>query len=240
MIGKTFWPTSTGKDTLTRANHVQAREQAATRRRAARHGPAREAQNAERRRTAPETGTLGPQTRADRLQARVDRASPPKINREPGKFYITGHRVGGAGPYHTAIEYTPDTGEPSTFSAAPDLNKGEDYENGTLEKKGILGNLQSNIGREEDSPEINKILGTVQLPEGINAEEYLQNLRQADEAYCDCVDYDFFPEFGDSHNSNSYIRGILEATGAKANIDWDGFVGGRRPVPPEYFKRQKQ
>ncbi|MEN8723582.1 MAG: hypothetical protein ABF335_11935 [Alphaproteobacteria bacterium] len=96
----------------------------ADRRRAARHGLDRAERNAEQRRTTAENTQEPtrpvPRTRAERLQARADRASPPRMqkpkpplpaDRERGKVYITGHEVMGSGEIHTAIEYTPEKGD---------------------------------------------------------------------------------------------------------------------------------
>jgi hypothetical protein len=42
----------------------------------------------------------------------------------------------------------------------------------------------------------------------------------------------------DGYNSNSYIRGLLDATGGTSTVDLRGFVGGEKPLPAYYFLRQ--
>ena len=53
--------------------------------------------------------------------------------RAPGQVYVTGHRVGDVGPYHTAVEYDDGTGRPTTLSA-----------------EGIDGDLTSDVNRPTD------------------------------------------------------------------------------------------
>ncbi len=139
--------------------------------------------------------------------------------REAGKVYVTGHNVGGVGPVHTAIEYTDANGETVTFSAGPDG-----------------GLLVSDLNRSSDAPANNFTVDLVTLPKGATAQSYVNSLRQADSAYCDCVDYDLFPGVVDSFNSNSYVRGLLNATGGRTSVNLGDYYGGNDPLPRHHFQ----
>lgn len=47
--------------------------------------------------------------------------------------------------------------------------------------------------------------------------------------------YDLFPAISNGYNSNSYISGLLNATGGVSSMDLSGFVGGGKPLPKGYF-----
>ena len=153
------------------------------------------------------------------------RIRPPNeaaTNREPG-LYVTGHRVFGIGPTHTAIEYVPEDGsDPFWISAGP-----ED------------GRLVSGVGtpdngvRDSDRPENNFTLGTITPPEGMSRAEYAQQLRDANREYRDNVDYDVFADNADGVNSNGFVRGLLDYTGGSSPVDFDGLTGGESPLLPE-------
>ena len=139
--------------------------------------------------------------------------------RQPGKIYVTGHRVGGVGPTHTAIEYTDANGNSVTLSAGP-----ED------------GLLVSNLNRTSDSPAKNFTVDVVSPPQGVNPQQYFQTLRNADTVYCDCVDYDLFPSVADSYNSNSYVNDLIQSTGGSTSTNLGRFVGGNDPLPASNFR----
>ncbi len=142
--------------------------------------------------------------------------------RRSGKIYVTGHRVGGLGPVHIAIEYTVTNEEPTvtTFSAGPKF-----------------GNLVSELDRKSDSSEKNFTVGRVYPPAGVAAEQYVEFLLEADQNYCDCVDYDTFPEIMDGYNSGSYVSGLINATGGSTSVDLSEYIGGGVPLPDAYFRR---
>ncbi|PIR24717.1 MAG: hypothetical protein COX62_08630 [Deltaproteobacteria bacterium CG_4_10_14_0_2_um_filter_43_8] len=139
--------------------------------------------------------------------------------RESGSISVTGHNVGGIGPMHMAIEYTDEAGKTSTLSAGPEGGK-----------------LVSEPNRASDAPEKNSTIGRVTPPEGVTTNDYINELRRADGKYCDCADYDLFPGVSDSYNSNSYVRGLIEATGGKASVNFGNYYGGNDPLPERYFK----
>lgn len=136
-------------------------------------------------------------------------------------MYVTGHRFGGIGPYHTAIEYDDGTGRPTTLSA-----------------EGIDDKLTSNPNRPTDIPAKNITLGTVTPPAGVSPGEYFSALRAADSQYCDCFDYDVFPGAlpGTGYNSNSYVSGLIRATGGVPSVNLGNYYGGGNPLPAGAFR----
>ena len=93
--------------------------------------------------------------------------------RIPGTVYVTGHQVGGVGPYHLAIEGRFGDADPVTLSA-----------------QRTDGLLRSVIDRSSDTPANNITIGAITPPEGFSPRDYFSQLRAADAAYCDCLDYD--------------------------------------------------
>lgn len=137
--------------------------------------------------------------------------------REPDVVYITGHRVRFVRAFHLAVEYTPpDVGSsPRTLSA--------------FEKDDFLYSMPN---READ--ENNVTLGTVASP--LAAATYYNRMVAADNLYKDkCLEYDLVPEVADGYNSNSWVHGLVRATGGTADINLNLFVGGSKPVPNPYF-----
>ena len=124
---------------------------------------------------------------------------------------------------HLAIEYVPEVGDPQTLSAGPES-----------------GRLLSKPNRPSDvDPGNNYTVAGINPPDGMTIKAYFKTLKEADAIYCDCVDYDLFPALGDSYNSNSYVRGILEATGGSATVDFDDYYGGMKPLPKRYFETRQ-
>lgn len=138
--------------------------------------------------------------------------------RQAGNIYVTGHSIGGAGPTHIAIEFTDGNGLPVTLSAGSKN-----------------GNLFSDINRPTDSPRYNFTVDVVTPPQGITSSQYFQRLKVADAIYCDCVDYDAIPGIGNGYNSNSYVSGLIQATGGSTSKNLGRYVGGNQPLPANYF-----
>jgi RHS repeat-associated protein len=149
--------------------------------------------------------------------------------RIPGKVYVTGHRVGTFGPYHTALEYDDGIGV-QWISAGPEGTSLEGFE----KLVGGVGN-ESNGLRRTDRPILNKALSVVAPPKGVSAGEYFNTLTTAVGNYSNLVDYDMFPGISNSYNSNSYVSGLLNATGGTSSVNMSGFVGGGKPLPKEHF-----
>ena len=151
------------------------------------------------------------------------------LEREPGRIYITAHRIGLLGPLHTAIEYR-DEAAAWWVSAGPEGWSLEGYQ----ALVGGVGTATNGV-RETDSPAGNAVLAEVQPPPGMSASAYFARIRTAAAAYCNCADYDLFPGITGGYNSNGYVGGLIEATGGQTTLDFNDLVGGGRPVPPEYF-----
>ncbi len=152
---------------------------------------------------------------------------------EPGQIYITGHPVYG-GPYHLALQYDDGSGvrwiSAGTAEGLWDLGLfGDPVVSG-------VGTLENRF-RDSDRPEYNVILGTVAPPAGTSPGEHFSALASAEARFCECVDYALFPSrVFDGYNSNSFIAGIIGATGGTPSVPLGGFVGASIPIPREYFR----
>jgi len=162
------------------------------------------------------TGLLGPELDSREL-------------REPGRVFITAHRIGEVGPIHTAIEYRDELGV-YWLSAGPEGYSLEGY-------RALVGGVGTarNGQRQTDAPWKNAVLAEVRPPPGVSRQAYFGQLREAAERFCNCVDYDLFPTLGGGYNSNGYVRGLINATGGRTDFDFTQLIGGAYPVPPEYF-----
>ena len=97
-------------------------------------------------------------------------------HRAAGVVYITGHRYGGSGPWHLAIEYRPEGTEKGRAT--------------TLSSEYIHGRgLVSDANRPSDRPRENTTIATVEPPPNKSAEQLFSDLVQLDSAYCDCLPY---------------------------------------------------
>jgi RHS repeat-associated protein len=153
--------------------------------------------------------------------------------REPGQIYITGHRVLGIGPVHLALEY--DNGVGVTWiSAGPPEGRLDFGLFGDPVVSGV-GTLDNPV-RQTDRPEFNTTIGTVSPPVGASPGEYFNSLTAAAASFCGCVDYALFPSNAfDGYNSNSFIAGIVQATGGIPSVPFSRFVGGQLPIPGQYY-----
>ena len=140
--------------------------------------------------------------------------------RQAGNVYVTGHKVGGVGPVDTAVEYTDENGRTTVISAGS--------------KDGLLYSEADQDGYS-DAPAGNFTVDLVNTPDGTTSTQYVQRLLRADSNYSDNVDYDLFPGVQDSYNSNSYLRGLIQATGGSTSVDLGGYVGGSKPLPACHF-----
>ncbi len=157
---------------------------------------------------------------ANRVGDMVQPAADQGRIRQPGQIYLVGHPVRDIGPLHTAIEYRDEYGV-FWISAGPEGWSVEGFQ----VLAGGVGSYVNGI-RPTDVPANNAVLAEVQPPPGITAQEYFQNLRSGASAYCNCADYDLFPDFADGYNSNSYTIGLIRATGGSTYYDTTGLVGG--------------
>jgi len=148
--------------------------------------------------------------------------------RKDGRVYLTGHRVAGSGPTHVAIEATVN-GQTTVISGGPAKGVGDN----------LYGNsLAGGYNDTSDLPINNSTLAVISPPQGVSNAEYILTLDSAQANYCDCLPYELFPGITGSHNSNSFIHGLIDATGGSINYNLDGLVGGSDPVPACAFSKQ--
>jgi RHS repeat-associated protein len=147
-------------------------------------------------------------------------------------IYLTGHRVRGVGPFHTALEYDNGAGI-EWISAGFDGYTSEGMNRLVSEVGSVI-----NQSRPGDAPWRNVALGRVIPPPGLSTDEYFLRLKEVSQSYRNLADYDLFPGIADGYNSNSYIRGLLDVTGGTSTVDLGGFVGGEKPLPAHYFLRR--
>jgi hypothetical protein len=132
--------------------------------------------------------------------------------------YITGRRVIGFLPMHTALEY-----RGSTISAY-------DSDDSLLGD----GTLVSEVNWTRDRPLLTMTLGTV--AGSLAPALYWARLLGADGRYRDNLPYDALPSIGSAgYNSNGYSHGIVQATAGVPSISMSRFVGGEKPVPSSAF-----
>jgi FG-GAP-like repeat len=132
--------------------------------------------------------------------------------------YVTGRRVIGFLPMHTALEY-----RGSTISAYDSID-------GLFDD----GTLISEVDWVRDRPLLTMKLGTLSGP--VAPAQYWARLRAADSRYGDNLPYDALPSIGAAgYNSNGYTHGIVRATHGASSVSLASFVGGEKPVPSSVF-----
>lgn len=152
----------------------------------------------------------------------LEAASRQRYERGPS-LYVTGHRVLGVS-VHLAIEYRDENNNVETLSAFP---------------KGFFENLESELNRSEDrDPGNNFMVGVLPPPENVAPGDCFRTLQDVDDQYNDLAPYDLSPYFDrGAYNSNSYVRGLIEATGGRTAVDFDAYYGDSRPLPISKYPR---
>lgn len=153
------------------------------------------------------------------FDANADELEPKReAARKRDVVYITGRKILGFLPRHTALEYAG-----STLSA-------HDSDDSWLGD----GRLVSQLNWPNDNPALMMTLGTVSS--SLSGALYWARLVAADTAYDDRLPYDAIPSVGHGgYNSNGYTHGLMLATAGTPSIDMRHFVGGERPVPASEF-----
>lgn len=146
---------------------------------------------------------------------------------------------------HTLLRITPDNqqaySDDARFSNVD--STGQRY--ATLGAGPVWGRLQSDVNRSSDAaPHEGGIV--IQTPSGYAGEDgFISKLFEADRNYGDNLDYDLFPAAegqgsifipDDGYNSNSYVSGLLGATGASAPNPPVSVPGYDKPVPAREFE----
>jgi len=97
-------------------------------------------------------------------------------------------------------------------------------------------NLESNYNRSTDASEHSGGI-VIEPPNGMSEEDFVDGLISLDKKYQDNKEYSFDPNGTNTFNSNSYVSGLLEASGVdtgKLNIP--NAQGFDKPIPGEAFK----
>jgi hypothetical protein len=151
--------------------------------------------------------------------------------RAPDTVYVTGHRVGKLGPYHLAAEYRPLGGEASWIS-------GHTPDDGIPVLSDLFADpITSGMNHPADAPMNNVTIATVTPPKGMAPGTDWNTLSAASANCCGGLDYALFPSrFFDGYNSNSFLVGLIQATGGTPSAPLSGFVGAAHPIPPEYYR----
>jgi hypothetical protein len=151
--------------------------------------------------------------------ANADELEPKRnLARRPDTVYITGRRVLGFLPIHTALEYAG-----STLSAFD--SDASTFGNGVL---------VSRPNAPADHPSMMMTLGTVSSTLG--APVYWTRLVTADASYDDNLPYSPVPSAASSaYNSNGFTHGLVRATAGSPSINLNSYVGGEKPVPGSAF-----
>ena len=154
------------------------------------------------------------------LNSRRDATNKTRL---PGRIWATGHRVAKYGAINMALEYRAAEGAvPMWISAGP--------EGGSIGGFDLLVS-DSNLLRPTDIPSDNFTVGEVIPLKGTSATTYFTQLQAAEKKYCDCLDYDLFPGVTNGHNSNSFVVGVVSATGGSFSFNVSDFYGGNKPAP---------
>ena len=151
--------------------------------------------------------------------ASADELDPPReTGRTSDIVYITGRKILGFLPRHTALEYNG-----STLSA-------HDSDDRWLTD----GLLVSQKDWLNDTPLLMMTLGTV--TSALAPSWYWSQLVAADAGYDDNLPYNAVPSSSSNgYNSNGYSHGLVLATAGIPSIDMNHFVGGGKPVPASAF-----
>jgi len=155
------------------------------------------------------------------------------------RIYIRSHGVFGSQYSHASILIVPDNQDRYANDG-----RFRRHSNGTMfmtlgaasQYPGGFGPLISGHNRPSDVANDNIIQDVVGLPCGVNEDDYIDSLISADNNYGDDLDYQLNPVTG--YNSNSYVSGIIEATGGVVPPRLRGYFQGiDRPVPSIHFQQ---
>jgi hypothetical protein len=99
------------------------------------------------------------------------------------------------------------------------------------------GRLVSDVNRPTDVHTKGFLVQILSLPHGMSEDEMITRLFQLDKNYGDDLKYDLFPDSGDAeYNSNSYVRGLLNAAGFPGLKTPPVYAPGtEKPVPTTEF-----
>jgi hypothetical protein len=154
------------------------------------------------------------------------------------------------GNYHTSIKIEPDDQETykEDFRFIEDKDGNLYSTIGAGPTKGFGGKLESDINREKDKNLDIKVLESLPLDlKGVDENKVINHLFETDKNYKDDLEYSLFPQeegkqyWNKSYNSNSYVSGLLNASGQDIpNLNKViNLPGYDKPVPAKYFEGEK-
>jgi len=148
-----------------------------------------------------------------------------------------------AGFNHSKIVIIPD--DQAAWSDHPDARtflNGEVYM--TIGAGWDKGKLAADLNRKRDVIRTHNVFSTpVNLPAGISENQYIENLLSAHNNYKnnDNVNYSPIPvKSSSSYNSNSYVSGLLNATGGTISTTPPSAPGYTKPLSSSYFQPKIQ
>lgn len=161
------------------------------------------------------------------------------------KWEVTWHRVAPiSSARHTAVRFTPDDqraarNHPQFNNVDRDGNRYVVISAGPESNRLVSSpNRSSDLGPQEGAVEF-------AIPKGKSELQYFNDVARADSAYNDKLDYDLFPAQegqgsifvpDDGYNSNSFVSGLLGATGVKPPSIDTNLPGYDKPVPSRCFR----
>lgn len=161
------------------------------------------------------------------------------------RWEVTWHRVAPiSSARHAAIRFTPDDqrsvrNNPQFNNVDKDGNRYVVISAGPDSNRLVSSpNRSSDLGPQEGSTQF-------AIPKGKSESQYFNDVARADAAYNDKLDYDLFPAregqgsafvADDGYNSNSFVSGLLGATGVNTPKIDANLPGLNKPVPPQCFK----
>lgn len=161
-----------------------------------------------------------------RILATNSNAEEEEINRPKDQVNITFHGLiwRDWGPDHLALEF---------------YNSRRSWGNKilrTLSAGSENGLLTKSYNRSSDES-INNLLAAPVQKIGLTPEKYFNKLIALQDKYKNNLNYDLWPGlYSDGYNSNSYVAGLVAASGGLTVLNFDDYVGGDKPVPASEFQ----
>jgi RHS repeat-associated protein len=140
--------------------------------------------------------------------------------------------------YHGVIVLRPDN--PSDFADNPlfgvtqgrEATLGAQAFGGSISLGRPLGNLHSTPNYPSDAPANLPNLTRIEKPPGMTDTQFIQSLISAANSYQNNAPYNMFPSAsGGDYNSNSFVAGVIGATGAIAPALSGAMPGYDKPLP---------
>jgi RHS repeat-associated protein len=150
-----------------------------------------------------------------------------------------------SGKNHSLLTIT--TNNPKHFNNYKRITQIGKLTNSSGQKYSTMGagpngswDLESNYNRSTDA-EAHTGGIVISPPNGMSEEAFVDNLIKLDGNYQDNKEYSFDPNGTDTFNSNSYVSGLLNASGVDTSkISVPNAQGFDKPLPKEAFAKEKK